>query len=137
MDDESAAGAGWATVAKETFEFSIIPWTGRPYASWVRAWSRPHPGDPRGLTQVPEQIYKAFQQRTPGERMSRKTAEGLGYPRVPGEQELDRVRRELHDALGRGDWEQAHDLDSQLRDLQERVAALRVSVLRPRAAAGV
>src|SRR5437016_1552468 len=100
MTAESASGSGWATVARETFEFSVIPWAGRPYAEWARAWSRPHAGDARGLVQLPEAIYTAFQQRTHGERMSRKTAEGLGFPRVPGEHELERVRKQLHDALG-------------------------------------
>jgi hypothetical protein len=136
MDEESATGAGWATVARETFEFSVIPWVGRPYANWMRAWSRPHPGDPRGLVQLPDRMYKAFQQRTTGQRLSRKTAEALGYPGVPGEQELERVRRELHDALGRSDWDEAHDLDIQLRDLQERVAAMRITALTTRAAVG-
>lgn len=123
----------WATVARETFEYSVIPWASRQYAEWVRAWSRLHPADPRGLVQVPEAIYHAFQERTPGLRLSRKTAEALGYPSVPGERELERVRKELKDALARCDWDQAHDLDGELRDLQERVAAMRVTALRPRA----
>jgi hypothetical protein len=131
MPDET--GAEWATVATESFEFSVIPWAGRSYADWLRAWSRPHPGDPRGLVQMPQQVYVAFQKRVLGQRMSRKTAEGLGYPRVPGERELDRIRRELHDALGRCDWDQAHDLDGELRSLQERVAVTRLTALRPAA----
>jgi hypothetical protein len=49
---------------------------------------------------------------------------------VPGEQELARVRRELHEALARCDWDRAHDLDAELRDLQERVSAMRVTALR-------
>jgi hypothetical protein len=118
-----------ATVAKETLEFSIVPWAGRKYEEWVRAWARRHPLDP-GLVQVPKDIFAAFQKRTPGQRLTRQEAEGLGYPRVPGEQEMIRVRKELHDALGRGDWDRAHDLDAQLRDLQERVAEMRVSALR-------
>jgi hypothetical protein len=121
----------WATVAYETFEHNVIPWAGRRYAEWVRAWSRPHPGDPTGLVQVPAQMYAAFQKRAPGERLNRRQAEALGYPGVPGERELDEVRRELHEALGRGDWEQAHDLDMRLRELQERVAEMRVTALRP------
>jgi hypothetical protein len=128
-----AAVSGWATVARESFEHSVIPWAGRPYAEWVRAWSRPHPGDAKGLVQLPVDVYTAFQQRTPGLRLSRKSAESLGYPSVPGEAELDRVRRELKAALGRSDWDQAHDLDSELRDLQERVAAMRLMALKPRA----
>jgi hypothetical protein len=125
-------GAGWATMASETFEHSVVPWASRTYVEWVRAWARPHPGDPRGLVQVPEAIYRAFQRRTPGERLSRKDAQRLGYPSVPGEQDLERVRKELHDALGRGDWDRAHDLDEQLRDLQDRVAAMRVTALKSR-----
>ena len=120
-------------MARETFEYNLVPWAGRNYAGWLRAWARPHPGDPRGLVQVPTDIYHAFQQRTPGQRLSRQTIEGLGYPSVPGERELDRVKKELHEALLHGDWDQAHDLDEQLRDLQERVAAMRDTALKPRA----
>ena len=130
--DESADGPALATVARETFEYNVIPWAGRRHAAWVRAWSRPHPGDPRGLVQLPASLHEAFQQRVTGERLSRKTAEQLGFPSVPGEQELERVRKELHDALLRCDWDRAHDLDMQLRDLQERVATLRVQVLKAR-----
>jgi hypothetical protein len=129
-------GARWATMASETFEYSVVPWASRKYVEWVRAWARPHPGDPRGLMQLPEDIYRAFQQRTPGERLSRQTAQRLGYPSVPGEQELDQVRKDLHEALLRCDWDQAHDLDSQLRELQDRVAAMRVTALKPRPALG-
>ena len=137
MEDGSASGGtSWATVARETFDFSVIPWAGRPYAGWLRAWARPHPGDPRGLVQVPDTVYAAYQRRTPGTRLSRKTAEALGYPRVPAERELDRVRRELHDALGRCDWDEAHDLDEQLRALQDRVAVSRGAMLKPSTALG-
>ena len=127
MTEDSAAE--WATVAHETFEFIVVPWAGRKYEKWVRTWSRRHPLDPTGLVQMPAQIYQAFQQRTPGQRLTRQQAEALGYPSVPGEQELDRVRKELHDALGRSDWDRAHDLDAELRELQERVAATRVAAL--------
>jgi len=123
--------ASWATVAAETFEFNMVPWAGRRYAQWLRAWSRPHPGDPRGLTQVPAQMYSLFQERTHGQRLTRAQADDLGYPGVPGERELDDVRRELHDALARSDWEQAHDLDTRLRELQERVAEMRLTALKP------
>ena len=133
---DSDSGAAWATVARETFEFNVVPWAGRKYAEWVRAWSRDHSGDPRGLVQLPTELYHAWQQHTPGDRMSRKGAEALGYPSVPGEQELERVRKALHEALGRGDWDEAHDLDEQLRDLQERVAAMRASALKRPAALG-
>src|SRR5438552_10416557 len=126
----------FATVARETFEYGIIVWSGRKYEEWVRAWARPHPRDPHGLVQVPRTIYTAFQQRAPGQRLNKQEAAALGYPRVPGEQELARVRRELHDALGRCDWDRAHDLDAELRDLQTRVADMRVTALRPHSALG-
>src|SRR5437588_2093 len=87
-----------ATVAKETFEFSIVPWAGRKYEEWVRAWARRHPLDP-GLVQVPNDVFAAFKKRTQGQRLTRQEAEGLGYPRVPGEQEMIRVRKELHTAV--------------------------------------
>ncbi len=131
MSDSSSAG--WASVARETFEYNLVPWAGREYAEWMRAWSRPHPGDPRGLIQVPRDVYRAFQERTPGQRLSRQTVEGLGYPSVPGEREPDRLRKELHDALLHADWDHARVLDEQLRDLQDNVAALRATALKRRA----
>ena len=126
---------GLATVARETFEHGLVPWAGKTYAAWVRGWTLAHPVDPVGLVQLPSGIYRAYQERTPGVRLSRQTAEQLGYPHVPGEQDLDRVRRELHEALARCDWDEAHDLDSQLRELQEQVAG-RVTALRRRPAFG-
>jgi hypothetical protein len=125
-----------ATVARETFEYSFVPWAGRKYEAWVRAWARVHPRDPRGLVQVPTQIYEAWQRRLPGQRLGAKEAQALGYPGVPGERELARLRKELHDALGRSDWERAHDLDAELRDMQTRVAEMRVTAFRPNSALG-
>jgi hypothetical protein len=126
----------FATVARETFEYSVVPWAGRKYESWIRSFARPHPRDAHGLVQVPKILLDAYQQRTPGQRLTSREAAALGYPRVPGEQELARVRRELHEALGRCDWERAHDLDAELRELQTRVADMRITALRPRAAIG-
>ena len=125
-----------ATIARETFEYGVVVWAGRKYEEWMRAWARPHPRDPHGLVQMPKGIFEAFQRRVPGQRLTPKEAAALGYPRVPGEQELARVRKELHDALGRCDWERAHDLDAELRDLQTRVADMRVTALRPHSALG-
>jgi hypothetical protein len=127
---ESDQGS-WVSIARESFEHGVVPWAGRDYAGWVRAWGRPRASDPSGLVELPETIYRAFQQRVPGQRLTKQQAKQLGYPSVPGERELDQVRRELHEALGRCDWDQAHDLDTRLRDLQERVAAMRLSALRP------
>jgi hypothetical protein len=119
-----------ATLANESFEYSLVPWVGRKYEAWLRGWARRHPIDPVGLVQVPDAIFKAYQTRTAGERLSKKQAEALGYPHVPGEQELDDVRRELHEALGRCDWDRAHDLDEQLRALIDQVASRKVVALR-------
>ena len=130
MDQKSQPETAWATIARETFEYSVVPWAGRSYAGWLRAWTRPHPGDGRGLVQIPEDMYRAFQRRTPGQRLARREAEALGYPKVPGESELTRVRKELHEALLRCDWDEAHDLDTELRELQERVAATRLTALK-------
>jgi hypothetical protein len=108
-------------VARETYEYSMVPWVGRKHASWLGGWMRAHPTDPRGLVLVPEAIYKLFQQRSFGQQISRSQLEQLGYPRVPGEDELSRVRRELHQALAHCEWDRARDLDRRLRELQEQV----------------
>ena len=136
MTESDSAEAELSTIARETFEYSVVPWAGRKYEEWVRAWGRRHPRDPHGLVQLPMPLYRAFQQRTPGQRLTSRQAEALGYPRVPGEEELARVRKELHEALARSDWDRAHDLDAELRELQERVAAMRVTARRPHSLLG-
>jgi hypothetical protein len=128
------AEAELSNIARETFEYSVIPWVGRKYEDWVRTWARPHPRDPRGLIQLPNTLFHAWQQRTPGRRLTSAEAQALGYPRVPGDADLARVRKELHEALGRCDWDRAHDLDAELRDLETQVAAVRLTALRPRQA---
>ena len=119
-----------ASVAQETLEYSLVPWAGRTFEPWLRGWTLRHPVDPVGMVQLPLPIWKAYQARTPGARLTRRQADELGYPNVPGERELDAVRRELHDALGRCDWDRAHDLDQQLRALQDQVATRRLGVRR-------
>jgi hypothetical protein len=126
----ASSGQVLATIAHESFEHSLVPWAGRKYEPWLRGWTRRHPIDSVGLVQVPEVIFKAYQTRTPGERLSKKQAQDLGYPHVPGEEELDKVRRELHEALGRCDWDRAHDLDEQLRVLMDQVESRRALALR-------
>jgi hypothetical protein len=111
----------WVPVARETFEHSMVPWVGRKHASWLKGWSRPHPIDPRGLVLVPESMYKLFQQRTVGQQITREQLKQLGYPRVPGEDELSQVRRALHQALAHCEWDRARELDRRLRELQEQV----------------
>jgi hypothetical protein len=82
---ESSDSAELATVARETFEHGIVPWAGRKYEPWVRARSNLHPRDPRGLVQLPQSIYSAYQHRTQGQRLTREQARELGYPRLPGD----------------------------------------------------
>ena len=111
----------WVPVARETFEYSMVPWVGRKHASWLLGWTRPHPTDPKGLVLVPEAVYKLFQQRSVGQQITRDQLQELGYPRVPGEDELAQVRRALHHALAHCEWDRARDLDRRLRELQEQV----------------
>ena len=135
MQDSSDANE-LASVARETFEYGMVPWVGRKHEGWLRTWALKHPRDPVGLVQVPAPVYRAFQQRMPGQRLTRQEAEALGYPKVPGEQDLVRVRKELHDALGRGDWDRARELDDDLRVRQERVAEIRLLALKSRSLSG-
>jgi hypothetical protein len=91
----TAVPTGWVTVARETFEPSLVPWLGCTYAPWLRACARPHPADPRGQVPVPERVAAA--------------KEALRKGRVPAQRQAGpdrrcglsrRCRREL--ALGRG-----------------------------------
>ena len=125
----------WAPVARETFEYSMVPWVGRQYVGWLRGWTRPHSVDP-GLVLVPEPLYRAFQQRTVGQPITRAQLQALGYPRVTGEDELSEVRRSLHQALQHCQWDRARDLDRRLRELQEQVSDRHTALLTtPRRAA--
>src|ERR671935_89749 len=74
MQESDSGPDELVTVARETFEYSVVPWAGRKYEEWVRAWARRHPRDPRGLVQLPEPIYRAFQERTPGQRLTSQQA---------------------------------------------------------------
>ena len=124
----------WVPVARETFEYNIVPWVGRKYVPWLRGWSRPHPIDPTGLVLVPEPLYRVFQQRTVGQQITRAQLAQLGYPRVPGEDELAEVRRSLHQALAHCEWERARELDRRLRELLEEVSDRHTHLRPPRRA---
>jgi hypothetical protein len=121
----------WVPVAMVTFEHSMIPWVGRKYAAWLRGWTRPHPTDPKGQVLVPEAIYKLFQQRAVGQQITRAQLESLGYPRVPGQDELAQVRRALHQALAHCEWDRARELDRRLRELQEQVTDRQTALTAP------
>jgi hypothetical protein len=94
------AATGWVAVARETFEYNMVPWMGRQYEPWLRAWARPHPVDLRGQVLVPERIYRAFKEgHVPFQRVNAQQLAAAGYPEVPGERELDLARRELRQAV--------------------------------------
>jgi hypothetical protein len=82
---QTDAADRWVPVARETFEYNMIPWVGRRHAPWLRAWARPHPVDPRGLVLVPERIYRVFSQRALMEPVTRQQLAAMGYPRLPAE----------------------------------------------------
>ena len=81
MSAETAGGQ--AAVARETFDYNMLPWVGRRHAPWLRAWARPHPVDPRGQVLVPERIYRVFRERTPLEPATREQLTAMGHPALP------------------------------------------------------
>jgi hypothetical protein len=85
MGQDDAADR-WVPVARETFEYNMIPWVGRRHAPWLRAWVRPHPVDSRGLVLVPERIYQVFKQRPLMEPATSEQLAEMGYPELPAEE---------------------------------------------------
>jgi hypothetical protein len=117
---------GWEAVARETFEYNMVPWMGLQYEPWLRAWARPHPGDPRGQVLVPERLYQVFKTgHVPFQRVTPQQLAAAGYPEVPGERELEIVRQELRQALLRGEWLRIPSLHAEIEELEEQVAATR------------
>src|ERR1700737_2662695 len=84
----------WVPVAREVFEYEMVPWVGREYAAWLRTAARPHPADRHRLVLVPERIFRVFQARQPGQRVTAVQLEAMQYPRLPDEDELDAARLE-------------------------------------------
>jgi hypothetical protein len=120
------SAADWVAVARETFEYNMVPWMGWPYEPWLRAWARPHPIDPRGQVLVPERLYRVFKsQHVPFERVSPQQLTAAGYPEVPGERELEAARRELRHAVAHGEWQRIASLHREIEELEQQVAATR------------
>jgi hypothetical protein len=129
------AATGWVAVARETFEYNMVPWMGRHYEPWLRAWARPHPVDLRGQVLVPERLYRVFKNgHVPFQPVTPQQLAAAGYPAVPGERELELARRELRQAAMRGEWQRIPSLHAEIEELEERVAATR-DMLRKRSRA--
>jgi hypothetical protein len=96
-------------VAREVLEYEMVPWIGREHAAWLRTAARPHPADEHRLVLLPEQIYRVFQARTPGQPVTPAQLDAMGYPRLPDEDELQfafaqqRLAAETGDELGVGE----------------------------------
>jgi hypothetical protein len=73
---------GWVAVARETFERSMLPWMGRKYEPWLRAWARPHPVDP-GQVLVADSVYRVYAARPALEPLAQWQLKAMGYPRLP------------------------------------------------------
>ena len=132
----SGVEAGWVPVARETLEYTLRPWMGRKYESWLRASMRPHPIDPRGQVLVPDGLYRVFASRPIYGRVTAAELAAAGYPALPEEAELETVRRELRQAIARHERQRIPALYAAVRDLEERVAAARRSLRRSRHPSG-
>jgi hypothetical protein len=71
----------WVAVARESYEYNLIPWVGRHAVPWLRSWTRPLPTDPTGQVLIPERIYESFKtERIPFQRITRPQLEAVGFP---------------------------------------------------------
>ena len=84
------AANGWVRVARETFERSMVPWVGRKYEPWLRAWARPHPVDP-GQVLIPGQVYRVYAAHRLTEPATRWQLDEMGYPALPPSGHADPV----------------------------------------------
>ena len=119
----NGVAAGWVPVARETFEYNLVPWFGRRYAPWLRACAREHPVDPRSQVLIPERIYRPLTNgHHIGERVSQRQLLQMGYPRLPSEDELAEARQALRTALMQGAFEAVPALASRVQVLEEQIA---------------
>jgi hypothetical protein len=109
-----------APVAREVFEYEMIPWIGRDYAAWLRTSARPHPSDPHRLVLLPERIYGVFQAQAhaPGERATPEQLKQMGYPRLPEDDELEAARKDEQLAALAGDAERLRQIHSKIEQLE-------------------
>jgi hypothetical protein len=128
--------AGWVPVARETVEYSLRPWMGPKYESWLRASTRPHPIDPRGQVLVPDRLYQVFASRPMYGRVTAAELAAAGYPTLPEAAELESARRELRQAVAGHERERIPALYATVRDWEERVAAAKRRLRRSGRASG-
>ena len=122
----------WVAVARETFEYNMVPWMGRQYEPWLRACARPHPVDPHGQVLVPEQLYRVFKgEHVPFQRVTPQQLAAAGYPELPVERELEYARRALRNAVMLGEWQRVPSLHAEIEELEEQLEATR-DILRKR-----
>jgi hypothetical protein len=115
----------WVAVARETFEYNMVPWMGRRYEPWLRACARPHPVDhPHGQVLVPERLYRVFKgEHVPFQRVTPQQLAAAGYPELPVERELEYARRELRNAVMLGEWQRVPSLHADIEELEEQLEA--------------
>jgi hypothetical protein len=112
-------------VAREVFEYQMIPWVGPEYAAWLRTSARPHPADEHRVVLVPERIYRVFQERQPGERLTPAQLDAMRFPRLPDEDELEAAYVEQRVAAHTGDKRRLTELHQNIEQLQQRLESAR------------
>jgi hypothetical protein len=120
----------WVPVAREVFEYEMVPWVGREYAAWLRTAARPHAADPHRLVLVPERIYGVFQQRQPGSHVTPAQLQTMQYPRLPDEDELDAARIEQRLVALAGDSGRVSEVHARIEALEEQVTDARQALER-------
>jgi hypothetical protein len=112
-------------VAREVFEYEMIPWIGQAYAAWLRTSARPHPADAHRLVLVPERIYRVFQERQPGEPVTPAQLKAMRYPRLPDEDELEAAYLDQRLAMQTGDTRGVSELHQKIEQLHEQLERAR------------
>jgi hypothetical protein len=112
-------------VAREVFEYEMIPWVGPAYAAWLRTSARPHPADAHRLVLVPERIYRLFQERPPGAHVTPAQLEAMRFPRLPDEDELEAAYLEQRLATQTGDTRRVAELHQKIEQLHEQLERAR------------
>ena len=113
-------------VAREVFEYEMIPWVGPAYAAWLRTSARPHPADAHRLVLVPERIYRLFaEQRQPGTQVTPAQLEAMRFPRLPDEDELEAAYLEQRLASQTGDTRRVTEVHQMIEQLQEQLERAR------------
>ena len=120
----------WVPVARDVFEYEMVPWVGREYAAWLRTAARPHSADRHRLVLVPERIFRVFQARQPGQRVTAAQLKAMQYPRLPDEDELDAARIEQRLVALTGDSGPLSEIHARIEALEEQVTAARQALER-------